>query len=126
MEVVVTLSRWPALNVKLVEIQTSADPAVLWLRARQLCYLGGYALQSGEIIGILQKLTPLVQAKENEVATVGRSRRAGEPHFRWQAVIGVGGGAPEKQSRRTQEQMVAEEVVSAVDEEVSVPARQHG
>ena len=44
------------LNVKVMEIQTSADPAVLWLRARQLCYLGGHALESGEIIGILQML----------------------------------------------------------------------
>ena len=34
-----------------MEIQTSADPAVLWLRARQLCCLGGHAPQSGEIIG---------------------------------------------------------------------------
>ena len=39
-----------ALNVKVMEIETSADPAVLWLRARQLCYLGGHAPQSGEII----------------------------------------------------------------------------
>ena len=34
--------------------ETSADPAVLWLRARQLCYLGGHAPQSGEIIGVLK------------------------------------------------------------------------
>ena len=27
-----TLSKKPALNVKVMEIQTSADPAVLWLR----------------------------------------------------------------------------------------------
>ena len=39
-----------------MEIQTSAKPAVLWLRARQLCYLGGHAPQSGVIVGILQKL----------------------------------------------------------------------
>ena len=75
-----------------MEIQTSADPAVLWLRARQLCYLGGRALES-EIIGILQKLkddmsadladsqkadekdrkadhATLVATKENEVATL--------------------------------------------------------
>ena len=45
-----------AMNVKVMEIQTGADPAVLWLRADQLCYLGGHALQSGEIVGILQKL----------------------------------------------------------------------
>ena len=45
-----------ALSVKVIEIQTSAEPAVLWLRARQLCYLGGHALQSGEIVGILKKL----------------------------------------------------------------------
>ena len=45
-----------ALHVKVMEMQTSADPAVLWLRARQLCYLGGHALESGEIIGVLQKL----------------------------------------------------------------------
>ena len=74
-------------------IQTSAKPAVLWLRARQLCYLGGHAPQSGVIVGILQKLKddmpadladsqadeehrktdrePFFTAKENEeVATV--------------------------------------------------------
>ena len=39
-----------------MEIQTSANLAVLKLRARQLCYLGGHAPESGEIIGILQKL----------------------------------------------------------------------
>ena len=44
----------PSLNVQVMEIQTSAGPAVLWLRARQLCYLGGHALESGEIIGILK------------------------------------------------------------------------
>ena len=76
-----------------MEIETSADPAVFGLRARQLCYLGGHALQSGEIVGILRKLkddmptdladslkadeedrktdhAPLVQVKANEVATV--------------------------------------------------------
>ena len=36
------------------EIQTSADPAVFWLRARHLCYLDGRALQSGEIMGLLK------------------------------------------------------------------------
>ena len=74
-----------------MEIQTSADPAVLWLKARQLCHLGGHAPESGEIMGILQKLkddmsagladyqkadeegrksdhATLVAAKENEVA----------------------------------------------------------
>ena len=78
---------------KFMEIQTSAKPAVLWLRARQLCYLGGHAPQSGVIVGILQKLKddmpadladsqadeehrktdrePFFTAKENEeVATV--------------------------------------------------------
>ena len=39
-----------------MESETSADPAVLWLRARQLCYLGGHVPQSGEIVGILRKL----------------------------------------------------------------------
>ena len=76
-----------------MEIQTSADPAVLWLRARQLCHLGGHAPQSGEIIGIWKLKggmpgdladsqkpdeedrksahAPLVAGKENEeVATV--------------------------------------------------------
>ena len=75
-----------------MEIQTSADPAVLWPRARQLCYLGGHAPQSGEIIGLLKLKdampadladspkadeeerktahAPLAAAKENEVATV--------------------------------------------------------
>ena len=32
-----------------MEIQTSADPAVLWFIARQLRYLDGQALESGEI-----------------------------------------------------------------------------
>ena len=39
-----------------MEIQTSADPAVLWFGARQLCYLGGHAPERGEMIGILQKM----------------------------------------------------------------------
>ena len=34
-----------------MESQIRADPAVLRLQLRQLCYLGGLALQSGEIIG---------------------------------------------------------------------------
>ena len=37
-----------------MEIQTSADPAVFWLRARQFCHLGGRAPQSGEIVGLLK------------------------------------------------------------------------
>ena len=37
-----------ALNVKVMEIQTSADPAVSWLRARQLCHLDGDTPQSGD------------------------------------------------------------------------------
>ena len=36
------------------------------------------------------------------------------------------GGAPEDQSRRTQGQIVAEEVISTVDEEVFMAVRQHG
>ena len=39
-----------------MDIQTSADPAVLWLTERQLCCLNGHAPESGEIIGILMKL----------------------------------------------------------------------
>ena len=75
-----------------MDIQTSAELAVLWLRARQLCYLGGHAPQSGKIIGILKfkdgmptrladslkadeedrksDHAPLVAAKDNEVAIV--------------------------------------------------------
>ena len=45
-----------------IEIQTSADPAVLWLRAGQLCCLGGHAPDGGEIIGILQKLKDQISA----------------------------------------------------------------
>ena len=45
-----------ALNVKVKEIQTTDVSTVLWLKARQLCHLGGHAPESGEIIGILQKL----------------------------------------------------------------------
>ena len=45
----------------------------------------------------------------------GRFFRDGDGQQR--DVIGVGGGAPEEQSPRTQEQIVAEEVISAVDEE---------
>ena len=79
-----------------MEIQTSADPAVLWLRARQLCYLGGQALQSGEIIG-LQTLkddmpadladslktdeASLVRMKENELVML-RATSAGRPRCR--------------------------------------------
>ena len=36
------------------------------------------------------------------------------------------GGAREVQSRWTQEQVVAEEVISSIDEEVFVAVRQHG
>ena len=77
----------------MVEIQTNVDPSVLWLGARQLWNLGGHALESGDIIGILKKLkdgmhadlvdslkadeedrktdhAPLVEAKENEVNAV--------------------------------------------------------
>ena len=60
-----------------MEVQTSDGPAVLWLGARQLCHLSGYAPESGEIIGILKLKdgvstdrktdhAPLVAAKENE------------------------------------------------------------
>ena len=84
---------------------------------------------------------PLVKAKENEVATVtvtvetnrggqheGRSRDGKFPRGR-RGVVRVGGGAPEapeapeEQSRRTQEQIVAEWVTSTVDEEVFVAAQ---
>ena len=186
-----TLSRWPALNVKVMEIQISADPAVLWLRARQLCYLGGHAPQC-EIIGMLLNLkvgmpadladslkaddedrktdhAPLVVTENEEVATltatietnlqqgdvetspfrrpgvvrVGeapeeqsrgtrhrprhresrdrggrpawRSRRDGEIFCGWQGVVGAGRGAPEEQSRRTQEQIVAGRATAWVD-----------
>ena len=82
-----------ALNVRMMEIPTGADPAVLWLRACHLCYLGGHVPQSGEIVGIPKKLNdsmptdladylngdeeehktdqaPLVGAQENEYATL--------------------------------------------------------
>ena len=106
-----TLSRWPALTVKVVEILTSADPAVSWLRARQPSCLGGRAPQSGEIIGILQKLkdvmaadladslkadeedrksdhAPLVAATENEevatlTATIETNLRQGDLSGDW-------------------------------------------
>ena len=51
-----------ALNVKVNEIQTSADPVVFWLRARHLCFLGGRALQSGELMGLLKLLEGCVPA----------------------------------------------------------------
>ena len=74
------------------EIQTSADPAAFFLRARHLCHLDGHAPQSGEIMGLV-KLSddmptdladslkvdeedrrtdhaPLVQVKGDWVATV--------------------------------------------------------
>ena len=44
------------------ETLTGADPAVLWLRVRQLCFLGGHAHASGEIIGIVQKLKDDISA----------------------------------------------------------------
>ena len=75
-----------------MEIETSTGPAVLWLRARQLCYLGGHAPQSGEIIDPPESkdgmpadladtlkadeedrktdLPPLIQVKADEVAIV--------------------------------------------------------
>ena len=87
-----------------MEIQTSAGPAVLWLRARQLCYLGGHAPESGEMIGrqtLMDDMAadladslkageedrktdhaPLVQVKENEVdmltATIETDLRQGD------------------------------------------------
>ena len=39
-----------------MEMQTSAGPVVLWLRAWRLCYLGGHAPQRGETFGTLKKL----------------------------------------------------------------------
>ena len=80
-------------NLEVMDIQISADQAVLWLRAHQLCCLGGRAGESGEIIFYSKKLkdgpsadladylnadeeerktdnAPLVEAKENEVAAV--------------------------------------------------------
>ena len=38
----------------------------------------------------------------------------------------MGGGAPEELGRRTQEQIVVEEVISTVDEKIFVSVRQHG
>ena len=61
-----------ASSAKVMEIQTSADPAVLWLRARQLCFLGGDAPLSGEIIG-LQKL------KDEMPADLADSLKADRP-----------------------------------------------
>ena len=80
-----TLLRLPALNVKVNEIQTRADPAVLWLRARQLCYLGCHAPEKSKDVmpaDLADSLkadeedrktdhAPLVAATENqEVATL--------------------------------------------------------
>ena len=61
-----TLSRLPALNVKVMEIQTSADQAVLWFRPRQRSH------ESGEIIGFLQKL------KDDMSADLANSQKADE------------------------------------------------
>ena len=55
-----------------MEIQTSADPAVLWLRALQHCYFGGHAPQSGETIGLLKKL------KDGMLADLADSQKAEE------------------------------------------------
>ena len=55
-----------------MEIHTSSDPAVLWLRARQFCYLGGHALESGEITCNLQKL------KDDMPTDFADSLKAGE------------------------------------------------
>ena len=86
---------------------------------------------------------PLVAATENEeVATLTATI---ETHFRQgdlvdgmkgdltetetdsnEALSEWGEGAPEEPSRRTQEQIVVEEVISTVDEEVFVAVRQHG
>ena len=152
-----------------MEFQTSADPAVLWHRARQFCCVGGHAPESGEIIGILQKLkddmsahladsqkadeedrksdhATLVQAKENEVATLtatiepnlqqgdlgvevdrveGDLAETENLFYGGRGVVGVG-GAPEEQSRRTQEQIVAEVVSPQPMRRVFVAVRQHG
>ena len=51
----ITCCAHSAVNGSSGGTSTSADPAVSWLRARQLCHLGSHAPESGDIIGILQR-----------------------------------------------------------------------
>ena len=167
-----------------MDIQTSADPAVLWLRARRLCCLGGHAPQSGEIIDHLESKddmpadladslkadeedrktyhAPIIQVNDSRsqlcqcvVLLCDFSRSA----VRWVSIRSEDGrlrflssarfmvcvvgfsvvnrqlddvacngfrGTPEERGRGIQEHILAEKVISAVDEEVFVAERQHG
>ena len=61
-----------------MEIQTSADPAVLWLRARQLCYLAPKDGMPADLANSLKAdeedrktdHAPLVVTENEEVATL--------------------------------------------------------
>ena len=64
-----------APNVKVSDIQTSADPAVFWLRARHLCYLDGRAPQSGEIMGLLKLEDYMPAALANSLKADEEDRR---------------------------------------------------
>ena len=71
--------RWVASSgCQVMEIQTSADPAVLWLRARQLCYLGPKDGMPADLANSLKAdeedrktdHAPLVVTENEEVATL--------------------------------------------------------
>ena len=66
----------PALNVKVNEIQTSADPAVFWLKARHLCFLDGRSPQSGEIMGLLKLEDHVPAALANSLKEDEEDRRS--------------------------------------------------
>ena len=61
-----------ALNVEVGEIQTSADPAVFWLRARHLCFLDCRAPQSSEITRCSRQLPEIGRRGPQERPCVAR------------------------------------------------------
>ena len=105
-----TLSQLPALSVKVMEIQTNADPTVFWTQ--------GASVLNFQSNGNSNKRRRDHWYSEDKPGHRSRrlpscvSRRIEEArHCRF----GVG-GAPEEQSRGTQEQIVAVEVTSTMDE----------
>ena len=63
--------------------QTNDDPAVLWLRAPQLCHLGGYAPESGEIIVTVQKLKDDMSADLADSQKADEEDRKSDFYLRW-------------------------------------------
>ena len=66
-----------ALHVKVNEIQTSADPAFFWLRARHLCFLTTVVHpHSGEIMGLLKLEDYMPAALANSLKADEEDRRS--------------------------------------------------